>query len=474
MSFRVQDPSEAVSPMTKMLIDSLLAGNQQRVNAPPAPKLKRSEIRLQLADVATTVDRASRKKGGEPPSLTKSILNLLNGPSGSNSIERLAFETDPSQNNTYAAVYHSKIKLIPDSVLKRIAIQDDLVAAIVNTRSAQIQSFGRPQPDRFSTGFKIIPDEGVLDKMTQEEREKTERRIDEAQKLLVTCGHTKGWSDRDRLTLPQYLGMSARNAVTVGRLATEIVWVEDSVSGKKKFHSFRPIDAGTIYRAAPQKEAAQAVREEALRLLEQLKNEKFEPERFEADEYAWIQVIDGKPMQAFTEDECVVHNFYPVSDVELDGYPVTPIDTAIAAVTTHINITTHNRMYFQSGRAARGMLVIKSDDVGEETVSRIKHQFQASINNVQNSLADAGLRRRQPTTRSVAADRHRRPGHGVPVPERHERARDHVRVPDLAGGTARLPAPEPRHQQPGAVASPTTSTSWRRRATSASGRCGAV
>jgi hypothetical protein len=53
----------------------------------------------------------------------------------------------------------------------------------------------------------------------------------------------------------------------------------------------------------------------------------------------------------------------PGRDVELDGYPVTPIDTAIAAVTTHINITTHNRLYFQSGRAAAGMLVIKSDDV---------------------------------------------------------------------------------------------------------------
>jgi hypothetical protein len=42
-------------------------------------------------------------------------------------------------------------------MLKRIAIQDDLVAAIVNMRAAQIQSFGRPQPDKYSTGFKIVP-----------------------------------------------------------------------------------------------------------------------------------------------------------------------------------------------------------------------------------------------------------------------------------------------------------------------------
>jgi hypothetical protein len=80
-----------------------------------------------------------------------------------------------------------------------------------------------------------------------------------------------------------------------------------------------------------------------------------------------------------------VRNFYKVPDVELDGYPVTPIDTVISAITTHINITTHNKLYFQSGRASRGMLVIKSDDVNPSVVHNIKQQFNASINNVNNS-----------------------------------------------------------------------------------------
>jgi hypothetical protein len=289
---------------------------------------------------------------------------VLNGPNR-DSIERLAFESDPQQNNTYASLYKSKIKLIPDTILKRIAIQDDLVASIVNMRAAQVQSFGRPQPDKYSTGFKIVPDKGVMDKMTSEEKEATEARIDKAQKLMVSCGKTNGWKDKDRLTLAQFLGMTARNAVIVGRLATEICYVMDPATGKKQFHSFRPIDAGTIYRVAPTAEsAADAVRAEGMKLLEQMKNEQLKAEGYkdpkvDSEEFAWVQVIEGKPVQAFTEDECVVHNFYPVADVELDGYPVTPIDTAIAAVTTHINITTHNKLYFQSGRAARGMLVIK-------------------------------------------------------------------------------------------------------------------
>jgi len=329
------------------------------------------------------------REDDSPPTLVKSILNVLNGGHGKdseNSIERLAFETDPTQYNMYASVYRAKVKLLPDIILKRIAIQDDLVASIVNARSNQVGSFGRLRPNRHEIGFIIEPKSGVMDKADTKQKEALQRRMDEAQVKLENCGHTTGWTKDDRVTFSQYLGMSTRNAVVVGRIATEVIWVADAkAGGEKKFHSFRPIDAGTIYRAVPQQEAAQAVRDNARHLLESLKNKKLEPEKFQKDEYTWVQVIEGRPVQAFTSEECIVHNFYPVTDIELDGYPLTPLDTIINAVTTHINITQHNKVYFQSGRAARGMLVIKSDDADEGVVSRIRQQFNASINSVGNA-----------------------------------------------------------------------------------------
>jgi hypothetical protein len=179
--------------------------------------------------------------------------------------------------------------------------------------------------------------------------------------------------------------MTGRNAVTVGRIAVEVVYALNVETGKMEFHRFRPIDAGTIYFAAPYKEEGDAVREEARHMLESLKNKDFKKEKTQPGEYAWIQVVEGTPRQAFTADECLVHNFYPVNDVELDGYPLTPIDTAIADITTHINITTHNKLYFQAGRASRGMLIIKSDDVDERVLQQIKQQFNASINSVANA-----------------------------------------------------------------------------------------
>lgn len=317
------------------------------------------------------------------PTLVKSITNILNGGSET-SIERLAFESNPSVNNNYAGLYKAKYKLLPDYVLKRISIQDDLVASIVNARGNHVGSFGRPRNDRFSLGFEIKPKTGVMENMNDAQQQELQKRIDAMEKRFSTCGDTKGWSDQDQMTFSQYLSMSTRDAITVGRLATEIVWVQDS-NGNKIPHSFRPIDAGTIYRATPQKEAAQSVRDSALTILQQIHNKKLIPEKFQNDEYAWIQVVDGRPVQAFTSEECLVYNFYPVTYVELDGYPLTPLDTVIAAVTTHINITTHNKMYFQTGRATRGMLVIKSEDVDEGVISRIRQQFNASINSVNNA-----------------------------------------------------------------------------------------
>lgn len=334
----------------------------------------------------------TKKKGKEPDTLVKSILNKLNGEEGS--IERLAFETDPST-NTYNGLYKQKLRLLPDKVLKRIAIQDDLVASIVQARQNQGSAFGRPRPDRFSTGFVIEAHQSTLEAIESEPDEQKKQamkkqlreRIATVTKRLLTCGSTKGWGDEDLLTFPRYLSMSIRNALVVGRLATEVIRVVGE-DGKKHFHSFRVIDAGTIYRTAQQKrkdKAAEQVRRAAKGLLEQIRGEKLDPERYMNDEYAWVQVIDEKPVQAFTAQECLVHQFYSVPDVELDGYPVTPLDMAITAVTTHLNITTHNKMYFQTGRATRGMLVIKSENINDQVIARIRQQFTAQINSVANA-----------------------------------------------------------------------------------------
>jgi hypothetical protein len=311
--------------------------------------------------------------------LGKSILNTLNG--GSNGIYRLAFETDPSQHNNFAGVYHAKLRLVPDSVLKRIAIQDSLVASIVRARQNHLSTFGRPRIDRFGFGYIIKPYTGVLEKLDEQGKISLGKQISDAVKLLNTCGHTENVKTDHQKTFSEYLSLSVRSGIVCGRIATEIVHAEDTISGQEKFHHFVATDSGTIYRATNDRTGQESLRKEAYHLICKLTGKKLEKEQpWNNNEYAWVQVIDGTPKQVFTDKEMKVYNLYPVPDVELDGYPVTPIDTVITAVTTHVNITTHNKMYFQSGRATRGMLVITSDDISQQTLNQIKQNFNASIN----------------------------------------------------------------------------------------------
>lgn len=353
-------------------------------------KMKKGEMRITLDG---EIQRELGKAKKEVMTLEKSIARALNQ---QGEAERLAFETDPVQSHKYGSLFKPKYRLIPDKMLKRIAIQDDLVAAIVQARQNQMAAFGRPRPNRFSTGFIIEAKQEALEalesitdpQLKKQKKEELQKRIAKVTKRMMTCGDDALdiGGTQDKLTFPQYISMSVRNAVVLGRIATEVIWT-DTPDGGKKFSCFRVIDAGTIYRAEPMQSALEAVRRQAEVLLAQLKNEKvdIDPKRFMHDDYDWVQVIDERPVQALTSEECLVHNFYQVPDYELDGYPVTPLDTVITAVTTHINIATHNKLYFQSGRAARGMLVIKSDDVDESVVSRVRQQFNAQINSVNNA-----------------------------------------------------------------------------------------
>jgi hypothetical protein len=130
------------------------------------------------------------------------------------------------------------------------------------------------------------------------------------------------------------------------------------------------------------------IREIAIGMLESISGEKFKIDinKLKEDHYAWMQVIDGTARQAFTHDELLVYNLFPSTDVEHNGYPVSPLDTVISSVTTHISIDAYIKLYFQNGRASRGMLVIRSDEVDEAVLNGLKLQFNASINSVSNSF----------------------------------------------------------------------------------------
>ena len=351
---------------------------------------KKNPIKLDFLDPNVDEEQLNKTEEGDGFSspLIKSIVNSIDS---HKKMVRLAFEEDPAAPNRFGGLYKDKLSLLPDRVIKRISFIDDLVASIVRTRGNQVSAFGYLLQDRFSTGLRIDPKTGgVFENLDPEKKKEIFEKIKKVSKILVTCGYTKKWAEKDKMSLSQFLYLSATNAVRFGRFATEINYIDKN--NKREFYSFRPVDPGTIFNAIPHAHEGDSIRRNALKRLEQIRNEKLIPEKIVDSEYDYYQVIEGIPVQAFTEEELIVQNCYPSTDVEFNGYPLTPMDTAIAAITTHINITNHNKLYFQNGRAAKGILVIQSDDVDPSLLQDLKQSFNANINSTMNAHKTPVLR----------------------------------------------------------------------------------
>jgi len=326
-----------------------------------------------------------------PDEAGKSLGDLIGSGTGSTKSvnrttkPRMAFTEDPVRKDNFFGLFKNKKRLLPDWTIKRIRQEDHLVASILRARGNTMSMFARLRKDRFDIGIEGNIKSEYEEIISPEQRIKIQERIDKALNILMNCGSNEGVANEDRMLLSEYFYTSAINGLSFGRFATEVIYEEDDM-GNKVFHRFRPVDAGTVYRAVQKGEYADSVRQASIRLLEDVQGSKIDKNSILAGRYSWIQVVDNIPRQAFTQEEMLMCNLFPSTDIEHNGYPVTPLDTIMQAVTTHISIETYNRLYFANGRATKGILVIKSDEIDQATIEGIKQQFNASINSVGNSF----------------------------------------------------------------------------------------
>lgn len=375
-------------------------GNSKEANSIPqiisaiasesANKLNKKEISFTISESASTGPLDQLRKMDLSLSPLQKALNDATG-KATERAPALAFMESPNYNDAYSGVVKAKRNEIPDTVLKMIRIQDHLVAAILRTRSGQLSQFGKKRENRFDKGIEIKIKPEFLKLLNTEQFEKVVERVKRLETILLNCGHTEGLESQQKTTLPQWLGVQVENAVTFGWMGTEVIYdlqSEPDKDGRFPFNRFRAIDAGTIYKTVRNGEQAGVnTRILAIKELERITGDKIKVDydKLREDRYAWAQMVEGIAKQYFTHEELLMHDFFPSTDVERNGYPVSPIETCISSITTHISIDTWKRLYFQNGRATRGALVINSDDVDSPTLEKFRQEFQASINGVQNS-----------------------------------------------------------------------------------------
>jgi len=339
--------------------------------------------------------------------LSKSVVELLDARNTFASLgkekevvpDRKSYTYDPQMGYAYNGFYRSRTNLLPYAVSRQMAENNELLAIILNTRGTELANFGHVQISRYDMGYKIVyrkPSE--VNKLPKDVKKSLDERISKIRDLFYTCGKYEDLPLYERVTLPEFFQALVKSAMLYGFTAVEIIRDDQD-----RFHSFRLVDGGTIYRApfAGLKEEdkvgvggisifSQIEKDyqelEKLRGKEQICFERLELEGFRKGEYAWVQVINEIPRMAFRDRELLVHPYYPSPSIEYSGYPRPPIDDVARSLTTNLNAMMHNHLFFFQGRATKGGLFIKSEQVNENVLNRLRLHMQSSINSVRNSF----------------------------------------------------------------------------------------
>ena len=328
------------------------------------------------------------EKSNDGP-LSFAVKHAMGSVQKKKTVPRLAFTEDVYNNTQFGGIFRTKSSLLPDYLKKQIRTQNSLVASILRTRSNQLALNGHIRRDRFDVGVEIMLKPEFASIIKAEQMPKIKDRISKAEKVLINCGSNQGLERDERMSLSRFLGVQASNGLTFGWFGTEIIWERDSQNGHKVFNRFRPVDSGTIfYPTRRDDKEHESIRRSALSALKELKHIKLDLnlDALEDDQYTFIQVVNGIPRQAFTDDELIMTKLFDNTDLELNKYPIGPMESAITAITTHLSIGTYNKLFFQNGRAAKGMLVVKSTEIDQSAVDNMKNEFFSSINGVNNAF----------------------------------------------------------------------------------------
>jgi hypothetical protein len=293
---------------------------------------------------------------------------------------KLSFSEDPIRTADYTNIFKKRTTMIPNLLLKRVRDTEELIGGIILPLKAnQVSLFGRPRPNRFDIGFTADIKPELYEEYSDEQIEKIKREVvPQIREILLNCGKNTGLKDREKSTFSQFLKQIVEDVYIFGWWATEI---RKDHAGN--FHSFRAVDAGTIYYAAPTKDKTQEaenIRKRARAILSKLEGHRIPIEPFSRGDYTWVQVIEDQPYQVFTDEQLIVWSLNPSTDILRAGYPNTIIERIVNSIITHINLTTHNKMFFLNGRAARSVMVFKSDNLDDGDIIAIRQQMTNHIN----------------------------------------------------------------------------------------------
>lgn len=240
--------------------------------------------------------------------------------------------------------------------MRQVGEQDTFVAPIILTRIDQVAAFARPQPNKYSVGFKIQPRYGDKKRiLTDGERE----RCDEIQMTVCNTGREYNLG-RDGFR--QFLAKFVRDSLTYDQACFESVRTRGG-----GVYSFNAVPSDTIRTATP-------------------KNMKGTPPSV-ADlkkDIRYVQVINSTNTAEFTMDELAFCVRNPRTHIKVYEYGMPEIQTLMTTITSHLWAEEWNRRMFSQGSTIKGILNIKGN-VPQVQLEAFKRMWHSQVAGVQNA-----------------------------------------------------------------------------------------
>lgn len=220
---------------------------------------------------------------------------------------------------------------------------------------------------------------------------RTAEKISSLQQMVLHCGSLEDRPfESQRWDFDAMLRALVRDRLTFDQLAVEVV-----PDNSNNVHHWVPVDAGTIRYAAPTLKKYKDYSldqgydflypEKELEAMQEKDALELDEEKLDKEEYKFVQVINGRIVRAFTQEELVIGMANPTTDVFANGYSISELELLINMVSAHIFTENYNRSYFTQGFSAKGILHIKAP-LNRRKLETIRAQWAHMVKGNRNSF----------------------------------------------------------------------------------------
>lgn len=286
-------------------------------------------------------------------------------------------------------VWHKGFRRISDSEQREIASIDPYIAAIVATRVSQGAAVAYPSESKFDKGTRVSDVNPPKKEDYETEEQYTAALKSRAAQMktilkwMLSCGTGDAdilnavFADSDtdfkKCSLRQYIESQVRNLLTFGRYSTQVFRNDDGVPVL-----FRPVAVETIFNVVTNEKIYLSTGKDTTESSEEDVEEYNELSKEERP-IAFVQRIDGQNTNMFTEDQLLIGTWQKQALFNLNGYPLSPIESAVFMVFVHQQTLSYLRNQFVKGMMSKGLLALESTnpavELSEADLEAFRQQF---------------------------------------------------------------------------------------------------